>query len=82
MEPNTFLTLAVFIFLPILFLLRVFYGHAKYKQYGEQKISIFTVAKMKTSTNAKLVLISRAIIGVSIVGYSVIAFAIFLVKKQ
>lgn len=82
MEPNKLLTVAVFTFLPLLFLLRGYYGFVKYKEYGTQKISIFAIAKRDMSTNAKLVLIARTIIGVLIVGYSVIAFAIILVRNR
>ncbi len=80
MDPTVLLKTSVLIFLPLLLVLRLFYGYYKHKHFGTQKISIFAIAKLKSSTNLKLVLMARIIIGVSIVAYSIIIYAIILRK--
>lgn len=80
MDSANLLKTSVFISLPLLALLRLFYGLYKHRQYGTQKISIFSIAKLEASTNLKLVLMARIVIGTSIVAYSIITVAIILYR--
>lgn len=78
MDSANLLKISVFTSLPLLALLRIFYGLFKHREYGTQKISIFSIAKLEASKNLKLVVMARVVILTSIIAYTIIIVAIIL----
>jgi hypothetical protein len=81
MEKSKLLSICIFSFLPVLFVLRAYYGYLKSISFGDEKLSIFMISKMKVEgVHSKLVLVARSIIGLSIIAYSIIGSLIIMIR--
>lgn len=81
MSEKQLISWSVFTLLPVLFLMRFYYGYLKHNHFGKKKISIFKIAQGENISNRKLVNFSRFVIGFSILAYAIISFAIMNFKR-
>lgn len=82
MNSHKILTYSVFSFLPLLFILRLYYYSQLHKDFGNIKFPILKVATGMVETNKRIMILARIVIGTSLVGYSIIVCGVLLLRMS